>query len=263
MVIQAVTPWISNDIAKGARWSPEISDRLSQSKIGIFCLTPENLHSDWILFEAGAISKIKNNHVCTFLYNLNPADIEQPLAQFQHTVFSREDVKKLIGTINEEIEHPLVERTLDSVFEKNWPDLEKQLKSISPSSKTDIKKAERPDREILEEILELTRRLSDNALRTTSIQVRPISEYLNEKIHSYNLNDHEGAYPSEIKKKNLKTLLLKYPELNKYYKIYTQKIIKEKEPKILVLDTIFKEISASNALGTIPSTDIHLFLDSL
>jgi hypothetical protein len=167
-VIQAAEPWMSKNIEKGARWSPEISERLARSKIGIICLTPENLHEDWILFEAGALSKIKDSNTCTFLIDLNPADIEQPLAQFQHTVFSKDDVKKLLVTINQQIEHPLQEKTLSSVFEKYWPELEEKIRSIPPPKSKSRKneKFERPDRDLLEEILELSRR------QTTELALR-------------------------------------------------------------------------------------------
>src|SRR6266700_7074493 len=84
-VIQVVEPWISIDIEKGARWSPEIAERLEHSNVGIFCLTRDNLAAPWILFEAGAISKKKGAHVCTFLLDLQAADVEPPLGQFQHT----------------------------------------------------------------------------------------------------------------------------------------------------------------------------------
>jgi hypothetical protein len=36
----------------------EISKELEQSKIGIIAMTEENLTSPWIMFEAGAISKV-------------------------------------------------------------------------------------------------------------------------------------------------------------------------------------------------------------
>jgi len=38
-VIQAVDPWMSHDTDKGARWSPEIAERLELSKVGIICLS--------------------------------------------------------------------------------------------------------------------------------------------------------------------------------------------------------------------------------
>src|SRR5688572_19220319 len=84
-VIQAVDPWISSDIEKGARWNPEIAARLEQSRVGIICLTKENLDAKWILFESGALSKTKDAYVCTLLLDIDPSDVEQPLGQFQHT----------------------------------------------------------------------------------------------------------------------------------------------------------------------------------
>jgi hypothetical protein len=102
-VIQAIDPWISLDILKGARWSEEIANKLEEAKVGIICLTKENLNENWILFEAGALSKTKDAHVCTFLLDLKPTDIKQPLALFQHTEFEKEDVRKLTHTINQAV----------------------------------------------------------------------------------------------------------------------------------------------------------------
>jgi hypothetical protein len=94
-VIQAVEPWISSAIDKGARWQSETAARLEDVKVGIVCLTPGNLSEPWILFEAGALSKTTGSSVCTFLLDLTPADIAPPLAQFQHTTFQKEDVLKV------------------------------------------------------------------------------------------------------------------------------------------------------------------------
>src|SRR5215813_14335412 len=58
-VLQFVKPYFTPaDIEKGARWASEISKELEQSKIGIIAMTEENLTSPWIMFEAGAISKV-------------------------------------------------------------------------------------------------------------------------------------------------------------------------------------------------------------
>jgi hypothetical protein len=58
-VIQAAEPWVSDvDIASGARWSPEVSKQLEAAKFGIICLTPGNMDAPWVLFEAGAISRV-------------------------------------------------------------------------------------------------------------------------------------------------------------------------------------------------------------
>ena len=86
-IINAVRPWLSSaDIEMGARWSIDVAAKLEASKFGIICLTPNNMHSDWILFEAGALSKtIVNTHVSPVLIGLEPSDIHGPLAQFQAT----------------------------------------------------------------------------------------------------------------------------------------------------------------------------------
>jgi len=159
-VIQTAEPWISLDIDKGARWSPEISQKLEASKVGIICLTKENLDSQWILFEAGALSKTKEAHVCTFLLGLNPSDVQQPLGQFQHTAFEKSDIRRLVSTINNLIkncgEKPLHEKMLDDVFEVYWPSLNDALAKIA-KTETHTEKKDRPERELLEEILELLR----------------------------------------------------------------------------------------------------------
>jgi len=218
IVIQAVNPWISPDIGKGVRWSPEIAGKLSESKIGIFCLTPENLHADWILFEAGAISKNKDSNVCTFLFELTPADIEQPLAQFQHTTTVKDDIKKLIFTINNEIEHPLPEKVLTSSFEKNWPDLELSLKNIPPR-KEKGKKTERPDREILEEILELNRRMSEELIHRKEIEQLKEIESLQRRKSLMERHRSSSAI--------IRPLLDRYPILEDYYREYRHLIREE------------------------------------
>lgn len=160
-VIQATEPWLSRDIAKGARWGPEVADRLEKSKVGIVCLTPENLDERWILFEAGALSKTKNARVCTFLLDLKPVDVEEPLSQFQHTQANKEDMKRLVQTINQAVhanaEKSLTDSILEEVFETNWPRVAECFEKIRASAPSVPDKI-RSERELLEEILEMLRR---------------------------------------------------------------------------------------------------------
>src|SRR5437764_8405785 len=123
-VIQAIQPWMSSsDIEKGTRWRTDIASELEQSSIGIICLTPENLNSSWLHFEAGALSKQQQNtYVCTFLYELEPADVREPLAQFQNTKAQRDDVKKLIQTINNSLgDMKLPDAEMNESFDVWWP----------------------------------------------------------------------------------------------------------------------------------------------
>jgi len=178
-VIQAVETWISQEIDKGSRWQEQIGAHLEEVRVGIVCLTPENLLVPWINFEAGAISKMKDSYVCTFLLNLAPSDVPQPLSQFQHTKSEKEDIKRLVQTINKLIgeskEKALSEKTLDEVFETFWPRIEKQLKDILGRTPTP---PAREQKEILEEILTTVRGIAQRSetepslwdVRTGSLQ---------------------------------------------------------------------------------------------
>ena len=179
-VVQTVDPWISSDIDKGTRWSPEVSGRLEGSRVGVVCLTRENLNSPWILFEAGALSKTKDAYVCTLLLDLLPTDVQQPLGQFQHTTRDKKDIYQLVRTINKAVERgserALPEQRLDEVFETYWPKLEASLESIARQDHEEKATAPRTERELLEELLELSRAnerrlaiLSNSALHTKEL----------------------------------------------------------------------------------------------
>ena len=116
-VIQAVEPFISSGIPKGKRWGEALAGELETTKVGILCLTSDNLDSKWILYEAGALSNTKDTHVCTFLLDIKPTDVEEPLASFQHTTFQKRDIQKLLKTINQAVgksaERALSESTLE------------------------------------------------------------------------------------------------------------------------------------------------------
>src|SRR4051812_22618501 len=95
-------PWMSSeDIPKGAKWTVDLFSKLQNAKVGIVCLTPENLSAPWILFEAGALGKaLDSGRVCTLLFELKPGDIAGPLVQFQATQVNDHDMRKLVHALN-------------------------------------------------------------------------------------------------------------------------------------------------------------------
>lgn len=101
-VLQFVKPYFTPaDIEKGARWASEISKELEQSKIGIIAMTEENLTSPWIMFEAGAISRVvEEGRVCPIVFGVRKTDLVGPLASFQAIEFNRAEVRQLLTTIN-------------------------------------------------------------------------------------------------------------------------------------------------------------------
>lgn len=163
-VLQTVEPYYTpTDIEKGTRWSHDIAAELESSSAGIFCVTRENLKSPWLAFEAGAISKQVDVYlVCPVLIDLGTSDLNGPLTQFQVTPFQKAEIKKLIQAINKaNTDNVLSELILNQAFEKNWPDLEEQVSEIIRSTiPHSEEQAKREDREVINEILDLTRSLA-------------------------------------------------------------------------------------------------------
>jgi hypothetical protein len=114
------------------------------------------------MFEAGAISKnLDKAHVCPILFGVEPADIKGPLTAFQASRFEKTEIKKVVKMINGRLgDGGLSPTVLDSVFEKWWPDLEKEVNAILSKAPKAKKNGSRPERELLEEILELNRSFS-------------------------------------------------------------------------------------------------------
>ncbi|EGR0264758.1 TIR domain-containing protein [Vibrio sp. 2-2(8)] len=164
-VLQTVKPYFTpSDIEKGTRWSSDIAGELDNSMAGIFCVTHENLNSQWLMFEAGAISKkVDQSLVCPILIGMDNSDINGPLTQFQTTLFDKADFKRLVFDLNKaNSSNVLNESVLNIVFEKFWPELEDKVsKIISSVGLSESKFADiRSDREILEEVLDLSRALA-------------------------------------------------------------------------------------------------------
>ena len=158
LIVNAFRPWLSSaDIDKGARWRTELSTKLGSATAGIFCLTPSNLTAPWLLFEAGAISKApETTYVCTLLIDLQPSDVKDPLAQFQATKATKEDIHQLVKNLNKALgEQAMDDAIVDRAFEKWWPDLEKELKNLRAEEST--LPPLRSDRELLEELVDLAR----------------------------------------------------------------------------------------------------------
>jgi hypothetical protein len=162
-VIQASRPWISTrDLDRGSLWFGEINDQLKDTTVGIICLTQENKARPWILFEAGALAKgLSTSRVCTLLVDLEPKDIEDPLAQFNHTFPNQESILGLVKTLNGTLgSNGLDTRILEQVFNTYWPQFESRFQNILQSTEAQPPSKPRPKEDVLGEILENTRILN-------------------------------------------------------------------------------------------------------
>ena len=160
-VLQASQPWISTrDIDRGAVWFTEISQQLNDTAVGIVCLTQENKNRPWILFEAGALAKGLSNRVCTFLIDLQPRDLEQPLAQFNATVPDRDGMWALARTLNDALGPGALDSAiLERVFSAYWASFQEDFTRTIAASVPVEAPQERAPNDLLGEILQNTRAL--------------------------------------------------------------------------------------------------------
>jgi len=202
-VLQVVKPYFTpSDTEKGTRWNSEIAKELESSEVGILCVTRDNLHSDWVMFEAGALSKsIDKAHVCPVLFGIHNTDLTGPLKQFQTTEFDKEDFKKLVSVINNKLgENKLTVKVLDSVFEKWWPELKTKIDIIIKKFGQDDMEPVRTERDLLEEILNLSRVTLKN-MRKASPSINP--DAIQELLRKYiDLHDNQvtgqGGYQDTL-----------------------------------------------------------------
>lgn len=164
LVIQGIEPYFSSeDIDKGARWSTDIAKELETASFGILCVTKDNLESQWLNFEAGALSKaIDKAKVCPFLFDLKPSDISNsPILQFQMTNIDQDDMLKLFRSMNDCLgDKGLDESRLEKSFKTFWPKIDVALKSIEDNTTyEDNTNEDSPSLQetMLEEMLELLR----------------------------------------------------------------------------------------------------------
>lgn len=167
-VVQAARPYFTpDDVVKGSRWSGDIARELAESSIGIICLTRDNLEAPWLMFEAGALAKnLDRARVCPLLFGLEATDIKGPLVHFQAAPFGKQEMRRVVGMINQELrDSALKASVLDSVFEMWWPRLEE---AVDEAMSLELRAAEteRAERDILEEVLSLTRALSEGRQRS-------------------------------------------------------------------------------------------------
>jgi len=171
LVLHYADPWLSaTDIDAGDRWAIEVGQRLNDCSFGIVCLTPENLSSPWVLFEAGALSKsVDSGAVVPYLFGVDLSAVTGPMAQFQAKKAEREATFEVVRSINSRSKTPITSQRLEELFELLWPRLHTLLSAIPAA--TGASPAQRSQKEVLEDLTEAvraverrTRLLEDSAL---------------------------------------------------------------------------------------------------
>jgi hypothetical protein len=160
LVLQYAEPWVSEkDISAGDRWAQTIAGALESSNFGIICITPENLNSQWILFEAGALSKsMLDAKVIPLLLGLELSDLGGPLAQFQAQKADESGLMEVVKAINKVSGNKAADGIIAELVPALWPKLADSIAAIP--NKVPTEKHLRPQHEILEDLVTSVRGLS-------------------------------------------------------------------------------------------------------
>jgi ribosomal protein L7/L12 len=207
-IVQSLEPFVSTqDVPPGGRGLNVLASQLQDCSFGILCLTQENKQEPWIHFEAGALSKVIDvSRVVPLLLDLKVSDLTGPLVQFQAIpIEERSGVFSLIRALADESSPPLTESRLQRLFDAFWPELETKVSLLKQVSGSKPRQEARSEREILEEILLLSRnterQLSRGSLATSTITYDVIlTDVGDKKIHVIKvIRDHTNIGLKEAK----------------------------------------------------------------
>lgn len=144
-----IKPFWSGEIDKGSLWHEALTNSLAEVKAGILCLTPENLDSKWLHFEAGMLAQKTRSRpddpgagpddgdrptLFPVFFGVGGNGLSGPLSHWQLTrLHERSDVERLVqgilyslgggssGNPNER-----------SLTRADWQKLEGQLATVGP-----------------------------------------------------------------------------------------------------------------------------------
>lgn len=143
--------FFSEDINKGKVWFEEVQENLSRARAAILCLTPENIDSPWLHFEAGALSvglaqrnpseNARRRVVFPYLLDVDPRSLAGgPLASFQGTHATREDTMRLMTDLAVELfaEDTSTARAKADLCSELWDEFERRFRDHNPPDINEI-----------------------------------------------------------------------------------------------------------------------------
>jgi hypothetical protein len=186
-------------------------------------VTKDNVNAPWLNFEAGALGKsIEKGRVCPFLFRIKRSEVEGPVLQFQSTICEKEDVLKLLKSINAACtQQGIDEGRLEKTFDVWWPSLKKELDSISedaPPQRPEDKKHSSPTahmEKIMEEVLELSR-LNQKLLRSPD-ELLPLP-YLEKILGRFATRDEPDIFEHPA----FEDLFVRYSDLVKEFRSFCE-----------------------------------------
>ena len=165
-ILPAIRPWMSEqDLEPGHKWLEKLEEVLTVSDAAVVCLTRDNLHSTWIHFEAGVLTRAlqQRARICPYLFELSPSEVKQPLAQYQCTDSSRAGTLNLARTLNKLLpaDQQRPGNRLETAFGLYWESLQKKLKAATPTGQDGKMTSRAPRPEVADIVEELVTAFRD------------------------------------------------------------------------------------------------------
>jgi hypothetical protein len=159
-----VEPFMSEEnIGAGERGLAKIATELANTGFGIIVVTQDNQHSQWLNYEAGALSKNIDDgkvRVAPSLVDFaRKNDVTGPLGQFQGTLLTKVGVGEILAELARviEVDESSVEKRFQRAWELEYAEKFDRAKESGPPPTT---VAHRETPEMLDEILTLVREIA-------------------------------------------------------------------------------------------------------
>lgn len=119
------------DIASGSDWWEKIKKELRVCRLGILCITKENLRAPWIYFEAGAMVAHEVQSIPLLVNCSIDALSSTPLKGKQAIDFyDQKKFLKMLSDINKAMEYDLTENQLNALSKDAYMKLKKELEMV-------------------------------------------------------------------------------------------------------------------------------------
>ena len=165
-----IEPFFSHeDIESGARSMRVLDATLEGASYGLLFLTSDNLQSEWIHFEAGAMAKaVSTSRVVPLLFGPKISDVRGPLANFQGRRFAREAILQVCFDMNGASDSPVGVKAIETAFDRSWNALESAIGAVMKSTDATVAKQNKQV-EPIQEVLSICRGLSSRVERIETL----------------------------------------------------------------------------------------------
>jgi hypothetical protein len=153
------------NIGAGQRGLPKIATELSGSSFGIIVVTQDNQNSQWLNYEAGALSKDLEDQTVRVAPSLvdfdRKTDVTGPLGQFQASLLNENGVRFILTEIAKVVGAD--EGAVTKRFNNAWPGYEARFADAMAAGTARPSDARRDPDEMLDEILTIVRDMARTA----------------------------------------------------------------------------------------------------